>query len=108
MQNLAQILSELGLVEVGVSSSHFVYSTAEGRDIGQVHEISGSRVSLKATCKLGHGRCVCWMSNAGGPRRHSVLEALLRWLRAGIDVSAAEHDAAAKAAKRSFGMRVRG
>ena len=74
--------------------------------VGRLHMIHST--SLKATCRVGHRACSCWvnMGKITGDTEH-VRHELMTWLAKGLTPSAAEHKHASQDLKRALGMRVR-
>ena len=76
-------------------------------DVHTVGRVGGA-LSLKATCKRGHGRCMCWISRScDGAERFGVLHDLMRWGAEGRSKTENEHFADATRLKRSYGMKIR-
>ena len=113
VSSIQSCLDELGLDDRSTSSTQFrIYTRGSPpQELGVVHEIGGSRPSLKATCRCPHAAghsCVCWVSNSDDSRRPQIVVALLKWLHAGAGRTRQQHHELSTTVKRSFGMRVRG
>ncbi len=70
-----------------------------------IHEISAN--NLKATCRMGHSKCVCWVSSAKSGTREDILLTLVQWVGKGKLASEEQHYQMCVDLRKSFGMRIK-
>jgi hypothetical protein len=99
-------LVSLGLVQTLRGTRAEFSRLGSARLIGTVHRLgTSSNSNLRATCKHGHGSCICWIQPRVPHTDDEVWRALAKWLADGANKSPTEHRASGDCAKRLFGMK---